>query len=84
MGHPTGNRPRITDHPGRRESRDLAHRPRESLPVGGAPYAGSALSRPTPRQPVSDDRQIALLRQWCDLGLDALGAAREEIDALNV
>jgi fatty acid kinase len=33
---------------------------------------------------VSDDLQIALLQQWCDLGLDALGAAREEIDALNV
>jgi len=33
---------------------------------------------------VSDDLQIALLQRWCDLGLDALGAAREEIDALNV
>ena len=33
---------------------------------------------------MSDDLQIALLQQWCDLGLDALGAAREEIDALNV
>jgi fatty acid kinase len=33
---------------------------------------------------VSDDEQIALLQQWCDLGLDALGLAREEIDALNV
>jgi fatty acid kinase len=31
-----------------------------------------------------DDLQIAMLRQWCDLGLEALGAAREEIDALNV
>lgn len=33
---------------------------------------------------MSDEPQIALLRRWCDLGLDALGAAREEIDALNV
>jgi uncharacterized protein len=33
---------------------------------------------------VSDDLQIALLRRWCDLGLEALGVAREEIDALNV
>jgi uncharacterized protein len=28
--------------------------------------------------------QIALLQRWCDLALDGLGAAREEIDALNV
>lgn len=31
-----------------------------------------------------DDPQTALLRRWCDLGLEALAAAREEIDALNV
>ena len=28
--------------------------------------------------------QISLLLRWCDLTLVALGAAREEIDALNV
>ncbi|MGI8577227.1 MAG: DAK2 domain-containing protein [Nocardioidaceae bacterium] len=28
--------------------------------------------------------QVALLHHWCDLALDALAAAREEIDALNV
>ena len=33
---------------------------------------------------MSDDLQITLLQHWCDLALDALGAAREEIDALNV
>ncbi len=33
---------------------------------------------------MSDDLQTALLQRWCDLGLDALAGAREEIDALNV
>ncbi|MEJ7630230.1 MAG: DAK2 domain-containing protein [Nocardioidaceae bacterium] len=33
---------------------------------------------------MSDQPQMALLQQWCDLGLEGLGAAREEIDALNV
>jgi uncharacterized protein len=30
------------------------------------------------------DRAVALLVRWCDLATDALAAAREEIDALNV
>ncbi len=33
---------------------------------------------------MSDDLQIALLQRWCDIALEGLGAAREEIDALNV
>lgn len=33
---------------------------------------------------MSDDLQTALLLRWCDLGLEGLAAAREEIDALNV
>jgi hypothetical protein len=37
-----------------------------------------------PEAIVSDDLQIDLLQRWCDLGLAALGSAREEIDALNV
>lgn len=34
--------------------------------------------------PASDGLPVVLLQRWCDLALDALGAAREEIDALNV
>jgi len=33
---------------------------------------------------VNDHLEVALLLRWCDLALDGLGAAREEIDALNV
>jgi DAK2 domain fusion protein YloV len=33
---------------------------------------------------VSRPADVALLLRWCDLALDGLGAAREEIDALNV
>jgi DAK2 domain fusion protein YloV len=33
---------------------------------------------------VTDSAEIALLLRWCDLALTGLGAAREEIDALNV
>jgi uncharacterized protein len=33
---------------------------------------------------VSESPEVALLMRWCDLALGALGAAREEIDALNV
>jgi DAK2 domain fusion protein YloV len=33
---------------------------------------------------VTESPEIALLLRWCDLSLTGLGAAREEIDALNV
>ena len=33
---------------------------------------------------VAEALDAALLRRWCHVGLDALGVAREEIDALNV
>jgi DAK2 domain fusion protein YloV len=33
---------------------------------------------------VSQPADVALLLRWCDLALEGLGAAREEIDALNV
>jgi DAK2 domain fusion protein YloV len=33
---------------------------------------------------VSEPPEVALLLRWCDLALDGLGEAREEIDALNV
>ena len=33
---------------------------------------------------MTDSPPIALLLRWCDLALDGLGHAREEIDALNV
>lgn len=33
---------------------------------------------------MSESPDVALLMRWCDLALEALGAAREEIDALNV
>lgn len=35
-------------------------------------------------QSVSEQRQVALLLRWCDLTLEGLASAREEIDALNV
>lgn len=33
---------------------------------------------------MSQPAEVALLLRWCDLALERLGAAREEIDALNV
>src|SRR3954467_4836513 len=92
-----GNRSRITDLPVRCEI-PLTPAPdggQAWKTVGRSPYADSAASTVTaaaegpPPNPSrgrhgSDAAQIALLQRWCDLGLEALGAAREEIDALNV
>src|SRR6478609_8442982 len=87
-GRPTGNLPRITDSPGlRRIHRPVLRRPGGGPVVwprvGPAPYPDTRTPTRTalpaaparvPEATVSDDLQIALLQQWCDLGLDALGA----------
>lgn len=57
---------------------------RRTLILANPPAACRSRPRARLRQTVSHALQTALLLRWCDLGLDALVAAREEIDALNV